>query len=55
MQLYMYLHTWCCITETNVDERETLAPVLTLPHVFELTYYANSVTPVFIRDSLLGK
>ena len=46
---------YCCNTETNVDECETLTPVLTLPHVFELTYYANSVTPVFIRDSLLGK
>ena len=34
---------------------QQLIPVTSLPRVFELYYYANNVTSVFLLDSLLGK
>jgi len=32
-----------------------MVPVTSLPDVFELSYYANAVMPVFAAESVLGK
>jgi len=33
----------------------TVTPVTTLPLVFELSYYANVISPVFALESIAGK
>ena len=30
-------------------------PVLTTPQIFDLTYYANALTPTFAMESLVGR
>jgi len=32
-----------------------LIPATSLPDVFELTYYASAVVPIFAAESVLGK
>ena len=32
-----------------------MKPNLTLPAVFDLSYYANSITSVFLLESVIGK
>ena len=42
-------------SDESSSPTKQLTPVTSLPRVFELYYYANNVTSVFLLDSLLGK
>jgi len=33
----------------------TVVPVTSLPGVFELSYYANAVLPIFATESVIGE
>ena len=48
------LHT----TATNVVERSEsvliIKPVLKIPHIYELQYYCNALTPIFSMQSIAG-
>ena len=33
----------------------TMLPMTSLPAVFELSYYANSILPIFADESVIGK
>jgi len=32
-----------------------MVPIVSLPNVFELSYYANALLPIFATESVLGK
>ena len=37
------------------DEEFVITPVISLPNLFELQYYANSVISVFLLESIIGE
>lgn len=41
--------------ENNNVKVTVYKPVVKLPHILELQYYANSVVPVFLLDSIVGE
>ena len=41
-------------TKEENELEEVLTPTIDLPNVFELTYYANTVTCTFALESVIG-
>lgn len=40
--------------ENNNVKVKIYTPIVKLPHVLELQYYANAVVPLFLKESILG-
>ena len=45
----------CSNTEEDDESEFMFTPSIELPHVFELSYYANTVTSTFALESVIGK
>lgn len=41
--------------ENNNVKVKIYTPIVKLPHVLELQYYANAVVPIFLKESIVGK
>jgi len=44
----------CCRPDDQLCTM-TLVPVTSLPSVFELSYYASAILPIFASESVIGK
>lgn len=41
--------------ENNNVKVKVFTPVVKLPHILELQYYANAVVPLFVKESIIGE
>jgi len=47
-----------CVDYCSADDHlhvVKMVPVTSLPEIFELSYYANVVIPIFATESVIGK